>query len=390
MKRTLYRLQLLTSSLRTAGDAIESVALPWGILQSTGSLMSIGGFALFSHLPWVILPPLLGRVLDRTAKKVRLAFLALLLQSVLAVLIIPLSSNVLAFYLIVSGISALDILHRYYGFSLVASMTLDPSELQGLNAKLATVGNAVSLVAFPLAGFLSYRFGIKAMLLDAAFLLIGALALVPYLNVEVRRERGEETRPEASREGIAVDKRLVIGVLASVLLFNFAVGSFRIFVFAALRGLDRGEFIYGLLQSLTTVGSLVAVVLITFLAKRRRVGLRRPSVAGMLLQSVALIIAGVPTVLALFPAVLILGFGGKLLNVSFNSLMQRFIPLKKLGTVRGVFDAFATLVIPVSQLTFAWLIGRGAGILNASLSAALLGLTAAAVLSLAVRRVPGS
>jgi len=69
MKRTLYRLQLLTSALRTAGDAIESVALPWGILQSTGSLLSIGGFALFSHLPWVILPPLLGRTLRQNGQE---------------------------------------------------------------------------------------------------------------------------------------------------------------------------------------------------------------------------------------------------------------------------------------------------------------------------------
>ncbi|WP_240703214.1 MFS transporter [Thermococcus indicus] len=141
MRQTLYRLHMLTSSLRIIGDAVESVALPWSLLDTTGSLVSIGGFALFTHLPWVILPPILGRTLDRTAKKVRLAFLALILQALLAVLIVPLSSNVWAFYLIVSGISALDILHRYYGFSLVASMTLDESELQGLNAALATVGN---------------------------------------------------------------------------------------------------------------------------------------------------------------------------------------------------------------------------------------------------------
>ncbi|GAB6134729.1 MFS transporter [Thermococcus prieurii] len=360
MKRTLYRLQLLTSALRTAGDAIESVALPWGVLQSTGSLLSIGGFALFSHLPWVILPPLLGRTLDRTARKVRLAFLALILQSILAVLIIPLSSNVTAFYLIVSGISALDILHRYYGFSLVASMTLEPSELQSLNAKLATVGNAVSLMVFPLAGFLSYRFGIKAMLLDAVLLLVGALALVPYLNVEVRGEGGEPPL-ESSSGRATIERRLVIGVLASVLLFNFALGSFRIFVFAALKGLSAGEFIYGVLQSLTTVGSLAAVVIIALLAKKSGVGLKRPLMAGMLLQSIALLIVGVPAVIALFPAVLILGFGGELLNVSFDSLMQRFIPLESLGTARGLFDALATLVIPLSQLTFAWLIETGTG-----------------------------
>jgi len=355
MKRTLYRLHMLTSSLRIVGDAIESVALPWSLLDTTGSLLSIGGFALFTHLPWVILPPILGRTLDRTVKKVRLAFLALVLQAALAVLIIPLSSNVWAFYFLVSGISALDVLHRYYGFSLVAAMTLDESELQGLNAALATLGNGVSLVAFPLAGFLAYRFGIRAMFLDAVLLLVGALALIPYLNVEVKREGTEEAREE---KRLQISRRLVVGILASVLLFNFALGSFRIFVFASLRELAKGKVLYGLLQGLTTVGSLVAVAGLTYLASRRLAGLKRPLILGMLLQSIALLIVGVPAVVALFPAVFILGFGGELLNVSLDSLMQKFIPLESLGTVRGVFDALATLVIPLSQLTFAWLIEK--------------------------------
>jgi len=195
----------------------------------------------------------------------------------------------------------------------------------------------------------------------------------------VRRE-SEETPFEASREGIAVDKRLIVGILASVLLFNFAVGSFRIFVFASLRELGNGEFLYGLLQSLTTVGSLVAVVLLTILAGRRGIGLRRPLMAGMLLQSIALLIVGFPSVVALFPAVLILGFGGELLNVSFDSLVQRVIPLKSLGTVRGVFDALATLVIPLSQLSFAWLAENVSGLLRLSIIAAFVGFLASALL----------
>lgn len=377
MKRTLYRLHMLTSSLRIAGDAIESVALPWSLLDTTGSLLSIGGFALFTHLPWVILPPILGRTLDRTVKKVRLAFLALVLQATLAVLIVQLSSNVPAFYLIVSGISALDILHRYYGLSLVASMTLDESELQGLNAALATVGNGVSLVAFPLAGFLAYRFGIRAMFLDAVLLLIGALTLLPYLNVEVKREGTEEAREE---KRLQISRRLVVGVLASVLLFNFAIGSFRIFVFASLRELTEGKVLYGLLQGLTTVGSLVAVAGLTYLARKRLAGLKRPLVGGMLIQSIALLIVGVPAVIALFPAVFILGFGGELLNVSFNSLMQKFIPMESLGTVRGIFDALATLVIPLSQLVFAWLVEKGSNVLNASLFAAFIAFLASVLL----------
>ncbi|WP_297090281.1 MFS transporter [Thermococcus sp.] len=367
MNRRLYNLHLLTSALRTAGDAIESVALPWSLLDATGSLVSIGGFALFTHLPWIILPPLLGRTLDKTRKKVRLAFLALLLQAFLAVAIVPLSSNVWAFYLVVSGISTLDILHRYYGFSLIATMTLDESELQGLNAALATVGNTVSLVAFPIAGFLAYRFGVRAMFIDAVLLLLGALTLLPYLNVEVKRERTAEKLEE---KRLKVDKRLVVGVLASVLLFNFALGSFRIFVFASLRELAGGKVLYGLLQGLTTVGSLVAVAGLTYLAGRKLAGLKRPLMAGMLLQSIALLIVGLPAVIALFPAVFLVGFGGELLNVSFDSLMQKVIPLESLGTARGIFDALATLAIPLSQLAFAWAIEKGMAVLTASLSAA--------------------
>ncbi|WP_456366726.1 MFS transporter [Thermococcus sp.] len=369
MNRRLYNVYTLTSALRIAGDAIESVALPWSLLQSTGSLVSIGGFALFTHLPWVILPPLLGRTLDKTKKKVRLAFLALLLQAFLAVLIIPLSGNVWAFYLIVSSISALDILHRYYGFSLVASMTFDESELQGLNATLATVGNAVSLVAFPVVGVLAYRFGIKAMLLDAALLLIGAVSLLPYLGIELTSERTGEIK--TTHRPSALSRKLILGVLVSVLLFNFALGSFRIFVFASLRTLKGGEVLYGILQSLTTAGSLAAAVVgLTYLAGRRGVGLKRPLITGMILQSTALLIVGIPAVMALFPAVILVGFGGEMLNVSFDSLMQKFIPLESLGTARGVFDALATLVIPLSQLSFAWVIEKGIAVLTASLSAA--------------------
>ena len=376
MNRRLYNVYTLTSALRIAGDSIETVALPWSLLQSTGSLVSIGGFALFTHLPWVILPPLLGRTLDKTKKKVRLAFLALLLQAFLAVAIVPLSSNVWAFYLLVSGISALDILHRYYGLSLIATMTLEESELQRLNATLATVGNAVSLMAFPLAGFLAYRFGIKAMLLDAVLLLLGAFSLIPYLKVEVKRERREKVRGTKMK----IDKRLILGVLASVLIFNSALGSFRIFVFASLRTLNRGEVIYGILQSITTAGSLVAVAGLTYLAGRREVGLKWPLITGMILQSVALLLAGLPAVVALFPAVLLVGFGGELLNVSFDSLMQKVIPLESLGTARGIFDALATLVIPLSQLVFAWAIEKSGEIYVLAIVAFFLALVASLLL----------
>jgi len=75
----------------------------------------------------------------------------------------------LGVYVLILLISALDALHRYFGFTLIASMTLEESELQKLNAKVQTVGEATSLLVFPIVGYLTYPFGVRLMLLDAVF-----------------------------------------------------------------------------------------------------------------------------------------------------------------------------------------------------------------------------
>ena len=351
--KKLYELHLLTSALRIVGDTIESVALPWSLLNRTNSLLSIGGFALFSHLPWVILPPILGRTLDKTKRKVRVAFLALLLQGALALAIIPLSSNLVAFYLIISGISALDILQRYYGLSLIASMTLREEELQRLNSTLATVGNVTSLIAFPLAGFLSLKLGIKAMAIDSLLLTVGALSLIPFLNLEVGKREAE------SHETVKFNRKLVFGILTAVLVFNFALGSARIFIFSNLRRIKEGELLYGVLKSVTTLGSLIGVSALAYITHRRSVGVSRPLLLGVVLQSLALAMLGFPMLAVLSLSVFILGLGGEMLNVSLDSIMQKYVPLEKLGTIRGIFDAIATLIIPISQILVAWLIEGG-------------------------------
>ena len=360
MKQRLYVLLLLTTMLRIIGDAVESIALPWHLLNETTSLLSVAGYSLASMLPWVIAPPLMGRFLDRTEKKVRLAFIASFIQSFFALTIIKFASNIWAFYVLISLISALDVLHRYFGFTLIASMTLEESELQKLNAKVQTIGEVTSLPVFPVVGYLAYLFGIKLMLLDAIFLLIGALLLIPYINVAVRRE---ETIRE--RNGSAQPKtshRTVFVGIALVLLFNFAIAPARIFVFSALKDLTTGEIVYGLLNSVGTLGSLAGAVGIALFAHKRKIGISKPLIIGMLLESLAVLLLGLPSLVLLFVGILILNFGRQVLNISFDSLFQRVIPLEKLGTYRGIFDALATLIIPLSQLTFAWLIEQGVGV----------------------------
>ncbi len=360
MKQRLYILLLLTTVLRVIGDAIESVALPWHLLNQTNSLLSVAGYSLASMLPWVVFPPLMGRFLDKTEKKVRLAFLALFIQSFFALTIIKFASNIWAFYVLISLISAFDILHRYFGFTVIASMTLEESELQKLNAKVETAGEVTSLLAFPVVGYLAYLFGIKLMVLDAVSLLIGALLLLPYINVTVRREGTAEEGNKSTHPTIS--PRVVFVGIVLVLLFNFAVAPARIFVFSALKNLAKGEVIYGLLNSVGTLGSLAGAVGITLFAHKHKIGISKPLFIGMLIQSFAVLLLGLPSLILLFTGILLLNFGGQILNISFDSLFQRIIPLEKLGTYRGVFDALATLIIPLSQLTFAWLIEHGVGV----------------------------
>ena len=360
MKQRLYVLLLLTTMLRIIGDAVESIALPWHLLNETTSLLNVAGYSLASMLPWVIAPPLMGRFLDRTEKKVRLAFIALFIQSFFALAIIKFASNIWAFYVLISLISALDVLHRYFGFTLIASMTLEDSDLQKLNAKLQTIGEVTSLLVFPIVGYLAYLFGVRLMLLDAISLLTGALLLIPYINIPVKREKTIEG--EGKSVQLEVSRRVIFAGIALVLLFNFAIAPARIFVFSALKNLTRGEVIYGLLNSVGTLGSLTGAIGITLFAHKRKIGISKPLFIGRVLQSFAVLLLGLPSLGLLFAGILLLNFGGQILNISFDSLFQRIIPLEKLGTYRGIFDALATLIIPLSQLTFAWLIEQGVGV----------------------------
>ncbi|MDI3476440.1 MAG: hypothetical protein PWQ79_1108 [Thermococcaceae archaeon] len=90
----------------------------------------------------------------------------------------------------------------------------------------------------------------------------------------------------------------------------------------------------------------------------------------MALQSVALFLVGFPALYSLILAAFIVGLGGESLNVSADSLFQKYVPLESLGTIRGLFDALATLVMPLSQLAFAWMIEKGIAVSVASLFAA--------------------
>jgi len=58
----------------------------------------------------------------------------------------------------------------------------------------------------------------------------------------------------------------------------------------------------------------------------------------MLLESLAILLLGLPSLVLLFAGILILNFGRQVLNISFDSLFQKIIPLEKLGTYKGVFD----------------------------------------------------
>ncbi|NJE13562.1 MFS transporter [Thermococcus sp. LS2] len=247
-------------------------------------------------------------------------------------------------------------------------MTLEGDELQRLNAKIESVSEATSLLSFPIVGFLAYRFGIGLMILDALFLLMGALALLPYLGVEVTRKESPQEEPTS----MIIGRKLIVGFIATLLLFNFAIASSRIFVFSSLKSASFGELLYGSLQSVRNIGGLLAAISLAIFIARK--DLRKAIFVGMAFESLAVLLLGLPSVYLLFAGMLLLGIGGQALNISMSSLFQKVIPMESLGTFRGVFDALATLIIPLSQLTFALLIEHGFSVSLLALGAFWLGI----------------
>jgi MFS family permease len=226
-RKPLYALYL-AELISVSGTVMAMIAIPWFVLQSTGSAAQTGITAFFTALPTVIAAFFGGVLVDRLGYK-RTSILADL-SSGFAILLIPLlyNNSALAFWqlqVLVFSANLLDV----PGATARSALMPELAELAGMKLEQATayseaIVRSTRLIGAPLAGVLIAFMGASNVLwIDAASFLISALLIGVAVPVLVSRSRTPQHYLTELKEGLQFIQRdtLIQAIIITVMVTNF-------------------------------------------------------------------------------------------------------------------------------------------------------------------------
>jgi MFS family permease len=380
-----FRYLWIGNTVSGCGDQFFLVALPWLILQLTGSGAVLGGIMMVEAIPRAALMLIGGAVTDRVSPRkimILTAAARTLLVAALAALIWTHHVEVWQIYVLSFFFGVADAFAAPAAQTLLPSLVA-PAQLPAANA-LSQGTQQIAMLALPApAGIIIAAFGVaSAFSIDAiSFLFIIAALLMLRDPPRVESAVPHSNIAESILEGLRYVKNDValrtLLLVASVL--NFCItGPLSV----GLAFLAKREFgspaAFGLLVSSVAAGSLVGLLLAAARQQRKR---------GLLLLIVSVVI-GICTasigllsqLWSLLPILFVMGASAGFLNVHLLAWFQQRVDRAMLGRVMSVL-MFASLgLMPLSLaaagIAVQWSLrgmfgGAGALVLLVSVIAAL-------------------
>ncbi len=335
------------------GDAFALIALPWFVLQVTGSGTATAGILLALQFPAIVTSMLIGWLIDRFQLRTIITIDNGLRTLIIGLIPILYWFNVLELWLLflltfMAGMlePATEVGARSILPELVQDRDLDAANM------LWSFSLNLSLVIGPaVAGVLVASFGGPSVLLiDAGT--FAAMAIMAVTLPALKRSNAPTQAPISERLGLRQlwDMKVVRTTTLLSLVFFFSYGPLEaalpLYSDAVLQTDARG---YGLLWSALAVGALIGTLSSTTLSRRLRLGVALPLIA--LLWGINLL----PMVFIheLWLACSLLFLGGLMwgpYTPMETTLLQRNVPKAQRGRV---FGARSTLLIGGSPLGLA-------------------------------------
>ena len=229
MTRVPLAALLASEAVSITGNRLTQLAIPWFVLQTTGSVAQTGLVAFFSLLPFVLSSALGGVFVDRLGY--RRASIAADLASGASVLCVPLLYHTIglplaALLALVFAGALLDA----PGVTAREALLPDLVKLAGTTLERGTslhdgVSRAANMVGAPLSGVLIALLGpANVLILDAATFAVSALLMRAFVPAPPPRDEDAAPEPYFAqlREGFAFLWRtpLVRAVVVMVLITN--------------------------------------------------------------------------------------------------------------------------------------------------------------------------
>ncbi|HEY5982369.1 MAG TPA: MFS transporter [Anaerolineales bacterium] len=359
MKRLPIISLYAANAISMVGNVLASIAIPWFVLQTTGSAVRTGITGFFTILPVVIAGLLGGALIDRLGYKPT-SIIADIASSI-TVLLIPLLHFTigLQFWQLMLLVFLGGLLDAP-GTTAREALIPDLAQQAGVPLERATsigqvVERASRLVGAPLCGILIAVMGTANVLwLDAASFVVSAALVAAAVHVAVARP-AKEKRTRYVDEIFAGWKfmrthKLILSMIVIVMVTNFVDAAFGgVLLPVYVKRVYGNALNLGLFIGVMGGGSVLGAVIFGW------IGHRLPRfatfVAGFILTS--LYVWGLALFLpfpVLLAAATIAGVGAGPLNPIIGTVIFERVPSDMRGRILGSIQAGAWITMPLGML----------------------------------------
>lgn len=363
-----------SSTAANLGDGVRRVAFPLLAVTLTRDPVLVSAVAAATTLPWLLVGPLAGLVVDRV-DRVRLLWVVDAARAVVvSALVVALGTGRASVGLLVTAALLLGVGEAFVDDAAVALVPrmVREEHLERANGRLygaqvvtgQFVGQGVTGALFAVAAVLPFVVDAAALLLATMAALLLARRSSMAVTVTASASGGALRQAYAGiAEGIrwVVGQRLVRALWVVLAALGFASGAFwGVVALYAQQVLGLGPTGFGVVLAVGAGGSLLGSQLAPWVSSRLGAGGAMYAAAALVVLSMAGLALTRSGVVA--AAVLVAnGVGVLVWNVVGVSLRQRVVPDELLGRVGSAFSVAAVGSATVGALV-AGLVARSAGL----------------------------
>ncbi len=366
------------------------VAIPWFVLQTTGSASKTGIVAAMTALPTIIAGVFGGTIIDRTGFR-RMSVLADIASGG-AVALIPLLDHTIGIqFWELMLLVFLGALFDAPGSTARQSLLPDLTEMSGMpleraNAAYMGIQRASMLLGPPLAGVLIALFSASnVLLIDAAtfaFSAVAIVAIIPSPASKPASEDGSERYFAQLSESFrfVVGDRLILTMLIIVAFVNFISAPLFDVIFPVYaRTIYKSSVDLGIMMAGFGIGAVIGTL--AYGAIGQRVSRRLTFLSAFLLSMIpAWALVMTPRIAITIAALVIIGIASGPINPLLMTIFQERTPASMRGRLFGMITAISWVAMPVGMLSAGLLIEYGSLRLTLGLIAGAFALTTLGVL----------
>ena len=361
-KNSLPIISLLTANaISLVGNVLSAIAIPWFVLQTTGSATQTGITGFFNVLPVVLAGFFGGTLVDRLGYK-RTSIIADIASGVTTALIPLLYFTIGLEFWQLMILVFLGALLDAPGSTARSALVPELAEMAQMPLERATslihiIERSARLVGAPLGGLLIALIGTENVLwLDAASFFISAAIITVTIKVHQPVEQEEKETSgryfDELREGLRFifNDKLMLAIVIMVMATNFLDAVFGGVVQPVFVKQVYGEALdLGLLIAANGGGAVIGALIFS------TVGLRLPRhavfVFGFVLTSLKFFLyAAYPPLWVALIFVLISSMGAGPLNPIIGAVEYERVPKNMRGRVGGAVSAGAWSAMPLGML----------------------------------------